>query len=714
MAAFDYIINLTGDCQNNNSGVISIFLSGGTPPYTVDWVEPNLGSDDLLILEPSIRSSLSAGVYAVRVNDSTLPINNEFYINIPLSDGVCASILDVRNSFCGLSNGAVTGTSNSDFSSTNFYLYKIDDEFVDSGTTSTSFIVFDSLAVGTYYIVAEDLGGCTGRSADFIIEDSSNFDFGLYVIPNSSCGGTPIGKIYVTGLTGNPPFSYVWSTGSIEENITGLTAGNYSVSITDSEGCTKTKEGQVVNVNPVGLGIFTSVPPDCLTNNGSLTMIITGGTAPFYYSASTGYVEVSYSRNFTLSNLAPGPYTILVTDAGLCSVQASATLLTPVGFTSINIQSENSFCSENNGKIIINVQGGIAPYKYTLVSPSGGTDIVTTNQLTQTFDNLTPGTYDLFVESSSDPDDPTKVCAYNEEIIILAENKFSITTSVTGTTCGNNNGIVKVLASSGGTLPYIYTIDGINDLDGIFGNLTAGPHVITVSDSSGCKISENVIVPTSQTLDFSLYTTSCGTGNQGKITAFIGSGTPPFTFQWSDNIVGNPQTIQVSNLTGGTYTLTIIDSNGCTKKRKTCVVCDENLVSYQTYLMGSEKIQVEAPTKLGLLQMLNEGFFDLTEDNSECHLNSAIYSIKVTINPSGFTSSETIPFTSTTLNQVPADNLYYDTLKNLLLTVPGISSVVIDPLNNQITIQTNPANPVLNNQQIIIELIIFYDIICLT
>lgn len=711
MSTFNYNIQITGDCQNTASGVISISFSGGTPPYTVEWLTLNDSDNILLENLPAVKSGLTAQVYAVRVNDSTLPVNNEFYINIPISNGVCASVVGVRDSFCDNNNGSVTGTSSSDYSSTNFYLYSGDGTYITSAITNTSNVEFNSLSEGIYYLVAEDLGGCTGRTADFLIQNSNDFDFGIYVVPNSACGGTPIGKLYVTGITGNAPYTYLWNNGAITDSITGLTEGNYSVSVTDANGCTKTKSADVVKVSPVGFAQFTATPPSCLSNDGSLILTITGGTEPFYYSASTGYVEISYSRNFTLNNLAPGPYTFQVTDAGLCTFSVSTSLESPDGFASVSVVGQNSTCSSNNGQIIINVEGGVSPYTYTLVKPGGGTETVSTVLQTQTFSNLPSGTYSVIVSTTPEP---LSVCSYTEQVIILAEDKFTITTTVTGTTCGNNNGIVQVIPSTGGTLPYVYAIDGINDLDGIFTNLTPGQHVVTVTDSSGCVQSQNVVVPTSSALDFSLYSTSCGTGSDGKLTAFISSGTPPFTYTWSDNVLGNPQQIQVSGLTAGTYSLTIVDSNGCSKQRTTTISCNESLTSYQTYVMGSEVFQVQSQTKIGILQMLNEGFADLTSGNTSCNLIDATYKVKVSVNPLGLSTQSDLPFTSTTLNQVPADNLYYDTVKSLLLTIPGVGGVTIDSLNNQITIQTIPGNTSLNGQEIVIDLIIEYNIICLT
>ena len=128
MAQFNYILQITGDCQSVGAGAINITPTGGTPPYTVEWTTPNLGEDQAVLF--STRSGLFPGIYVIRVNDSTLPVNQEFYINIPVSDGVCASIIGISNTTCEFNNGSVTGTSTSDYSSTNYYLYNNSNNFM--------------------------------------------------------------------------------------------------------------------------------------------------------------------------------------------------------------------------------------------------------------------------------------------------------------------------------------------------------------------------------------------------------------------------------------------------------------------------------------------------------------------------------------------------------------------------------------------------------
>ena len=712
MATFDYNILVTGDCLNTNVGSISLSLTGGTPPYTVEWLIPELLPNDLITTEPAIKTGLSATTYAVRVNDSTLPINEEFYINIPVSSGVCATILGVQGTTCSENNGSVTGTSSSDYSSTTFYLYHGDGVFSQSATTSQSTIEFGSLTAGTYYMTVLDLGGCTGQSSSFIVEESEPLNYGLYAVPNSSCGGNAMGKIMITGLTGTPPYSYLWTTSATGSTVTGLTAGIYSVDVTDYYGCVLTKTATISDVPPIGLGIFTATEPTCFSADGVLTIQITGGTAPYYYSASTGQVVVQYPTSWSISGLSPGNYSFQVTDAALCTIVVGTTLTSPNGITSVSISTQGSTCSSSEGSITVSVNGGSSPYIYTLIYPGGNVLNVSNNQTTQLFSNLSSGTYGVSVQDQSG-------CFYMDEVTLFATNTFTISTETTGTTCNRSNGYILVNKSEGGSSPFDYSLDGlVNIIDTTlsaitFDNVSVGQHTITVTDSTGCTQTTQVYVEASSPLDYSLYSTSCGTGSDGSLTAFISEGTPPFSYTWSSNVPGNPQDILAQGLTAGTYSLTIVDDNGCSLSRTTNITCDATYVSYQTYVMGSELFNIQSQTKYGLLQMLNDGYNDLTSGNTSCSLISADYTVKVSVNPLGLTTSQSF-YTATSLIDAPSDNLYYDTVVDLLNTIPGIGVITVDSANNQITIQTSTDSSTLDGQEIIVELIIVYDIICLS
>ena len=708
MAAFDYYISVTGDCTDTSSGILSVYFTGGTPPYTVEWIQPNLGTD-ITILE-STRTGLISGNYAIRVNDSTLPVNEEFYINLPVSSGVCTTIDVVSGTTCGLDNGSVVVSSTSDYSTSNYYLYTLDETYISSGVSSTFYFEFTTLSAGTYYVVGQDLGGCTGQSQTFIIEDSTPLDFGLYVVPNSSCGGTPIGKIYVTGQTGTPPYSYLWNDGQTGSTITGLTSGAYSVQVTDAYGCTLTRSGNVVNVDPIGFGLFTAVQPTCFSADGVLTIQITGGTAPYYYSASTGNVVVQYGTSWSVSGLSPGSYSIQVTDAAFCTFVATTTLETPLGLTSVNINSFGSTCSSTDGSINIAVNGGVTPYTYTLIYPDTNTSVITTSQTNQSFNNLSSGTYTAVVADSSG-------CFYSSEITLYATDNFTISTQVTGATCSGNNGVISVTKTDGGLSPYTYLLDNNNSISSSFSAVTFtsipyGQHTISVTDATGCTQTTNVFVNGTSQVNFNLYETSCGSGSDGAITAFISSGVPPFTYYWSDNVPGNPQQITVSGLTGGTYSLTLIDSNGCSLKRNTIIACDATISAYEIYPMGGQLFEI-IQTQFGLQQMLNQGYDQLTSGRTDCSLISATYNLNVYVEPSGISGTTTF-YTSTSITDIPADNLYYDAAQSLLLSVPGVQNVIVNPVSNEITIQSSTTNTELIGKTIILKLFIDYNIICLS
>ena len=712
MALFDYNLSVSGDCQGTGIGAYQISFSGAVPPYTIQFISPSYPSVNVGENVPYTKTGLFSQVIELTVNDSTLPTNQSFNINIPISSGLCCSVVAVDNTTCGLNNGSVTGTSTTVYSSADYFVYSGDGTFVNSASTNQSTVIFTNLTAGTYYLTVEDLGGCSGSSQTFIVEQSTVTNYGLYSVPNSSCGGTPIGKIMITGLTGQQPFTYLWSNGQTGQTATGLTAADYSVQVTDGFGCITSKEATVVNVDPMG-AFFTAVTnPTCFQSDGAIKLTLTGGSAPYYYSASTGAVLVSYAQEFSISGLSAGDYQFMVTDAALCQIITGTTLSQPNGMSSVSIVGTNSFCSTSDGEITVTVLGGQAPYTYTVINELGDQDVIVGNQQIQVFSNLSAGTYSVFVEDSTG-------CVFAKEIYIVATDKFTISTDVTGTTCNQNNGSVYITTSTGFTLPLDFSVDGIQNVIDTnmtavtFNNLSSGNHVVTVTDATGCAQKQTIFVPKGDSLDFSLYSVNCGSGDSGQITAFITSGTPPFTFNWSNNVPSNPQQIQVSSLTAGTYSLSIVDSVGCSLSRSTTITCNTNYTSYQCYVMGQEVFNIQSPSKFGLLQMLNEGYVDLSSGNTNCTLISAIFTAKVSAQPIGLNAQNTF-FTATTLNNPPSDNLWYDTIKQLLLSIPGILSVTIDQLNNQITIATNPASNSLDGQEIIVELAIEYDIMCLT
>jgi len=717
MAAFDYFLSITGDCSNTNVGAIALSLTGGTAPYTIEWVDPPLGASITTEDFPIYQTGLSATTYGVRVNDSTLEQNLEFYINIPVSSGCCASIESTVNTNNGEDNGSVTVSTTSAFSAVEYNLYSTNGDLIYNQTNNSDLVEFGSLSAGTYYLTADDFGGCTAKTESFIINTSNSFDFGLYVVNNSSCYSTPTGKIFVTGQTNPGPYSYLWVDNTTGSTLTGLTAGIYSVQVTDGQGNSKIKNIEVTDTASLGVEQITLTQPTCFTATGALDITISGGTAPFYYSANTGYYDITYDRNFIMTGLTSGNYDISVIDAGLCTLDFTASLNNDNGVTSVSIDGTNSTCSASNGLINISVVGGTGPYNYGLINPSGDTTIITTTLTNHIFENLISGTYTSYMEDSTG-------CYYSDTVTIIAEDKFTLNYSLTGTTCSSNNGSLFAYISTGATPPFDYYLNTTSILDtnltGVtFQNLTEGQYLLRVIDSIGCEQTKNIQVASSNGIDFSLYPTSCVNGNDASITALITNGAPPFTFNWSSNVSGNPQSIIATGLTSGNYSLTITDSNSCALTRETTINCFSVTTSYQTYLVNSQTFTLQPLNNFGLLDFLNEGFSDLVNAkfsgsttilNPKCSLNSAIFNVEYTLEPSGLTDSNSF-YTGYTRTDVPTDSVYVEAIKSLVEVIPGIDSVSYDLVTNTLNIIAEP-NDSITSQVLTINLKIIYDISC--
>jgi hypothetical protein len=710
MAAFTYNLSLTGDCSNTNIGAFSLALSGGTPPYSIQFSAP-LGSYDVsLTTSPIIVNSLSASTYSARINDSSLPINTEYYINVPISSGFCGNIVNVTNTTCGTPNGSVTATTTSYNTSVYTYLYRQDNILLSSKGATNNNIIYDNLSGGTYYIYIEDIGGCTAKTESFIIKESIDFDFGYFAVKSSPCFSGETGKIYITGETGTPPYSYYWSIPQTRNTVSGLTAGLYSVEVVDGNNCSKSKTIEILDASEMGIVSVVNTPPSCFNANGGISVTISGGTAPFYYLLDSGFADISYENTFVATGLTSGGYTLKITDAALCEVESLITLTSVNGMSSVDIIGVNSSCSNSGGSITINTNGGIGPFTFGLITPSGNTITNTSSSSSFTFSSLSGGTYTAYVSDSTG-------CNYSEEITIITEDKFTLSYTTTNTTCGDSNGLVSLLITSGGTPPYNFYLGNNFAVIGTiltahtFNNVSVGQYSLRVVDSLGCEQVKQVSISQSSGIEFNLYPISCESGNDGSINAFISKGKPPFTFNWSNNIPNNPQSISVYNLSGGTYSLNLVDSDGCSLTKQTNVSCFKAYTSTQTYTIDTEQFVVQPMSSNSLLDILNDGFNDLTLGNTSCYLNTAIYELIIDLNPMMYSAS-TVFFTGDTRTKVPLDSEYADVLKSIISDVPGVESVEYDLFTNKVKIIAEPNNQQILSQVLTIRLKITYDIIC--
>ena len=705
MANFQYEFSVTGDCSNNGSGAIYISLSGGVEPYTIDWVDPNIGTG-------STKTGLDAGVYIVRANDSLGDVNNEFYINIIVSSGGCLSVSSVSATTCGQNNGVISISGQSTAYPITINLYS-GDTIVQSAVTTNGELSFVNLAPGVYRTYYEDYGGCSGYSESVIVNSSTSVDYGFFVVDDTNCFG-PTGKLQITGLTGSVPFTYLWSDGSTGTTITGLTASTYSVTVSDSAGCSVTKSVEVETADPLQIVSFQTVSPSCFAADGSVNIIITGGTGPFFYSGTNGTTLISYATNLIFTGFTPGTAIFTVTDSALCSVTGSVYLQPNAGFSVLSINTQNSICSASGGTISVNVLGN-GPFIYTLVKPDLSTESFTTNLTTQNYTDLDSGEYTVIISN-------TNGCVFTQDVTLFTNDKFSITTTLSATTCGQDNGSCFVQVGTGytGVLDMILTKNNIPVIQYIdvpqsavtFNGLSSGSYTLQVRDEDNCSVYQSFSISSSSSLDYGMESTSCGnSGSGGTITVSVFSGTPPFTYQWSDNVPIGQSGPSISNLTGGTFSVTVSDSSGCTLTRSVIVPCTPFIAGYQVVPVISSEFNTTVNNKRDFDTMVNEGFYDLTTGNTNCVLSAATYI--ATIEVSGNTYQQSF-YTGTTLTDVPSESQWVDALESILSGITGVASYTVNPQTNIIEVKSDcdgNTDP-LSDSEFIVGLRIEYNIIC--
>ena len=705
MANFQYEFSVTGDCSNNGSGAIYISLSGGVEPYTIDWVDPNIGTG-------STKTGLDAGVYIVRANDSLGDVNNEFYINIIVSSGGCLSVSSVSATTCGQNNGVISISGQSTAYPITINLYS-GDTIVQSAVTTNGELSFVNLAPGVYRTYYEDYGGCSGYSESVIVNSSTSVDYGFFVVDDTNCFG-PTGKLQITGLTGSVPFTYLWSDGSTGTTITGLTASTYSVTVSDSAGCSVTKSVEVETADPLQIVSFQTVSPSCFAADGSVNIIITGGTGPFFYSGTNGTTLISYATNLIFTGFTPGTAIFTVTDSALCSVTGSVYLQPNAGFSVLSINTQNSICSASGGTISVNVLGN-GPFIYTLVKPDLSTESFTTNLTTQNYTDLDSGEYTVIISN-------TNGCVFTQDVTLFTNDKFSITTTLSATTCGQDNGSCFVQVGTGytGVLDMILTKNNIPVIQYIdvpqsavtFNGLSSGSYTLQVRDEDNCSVYQSFSISSSSSLDYGMESTSCGdSGSGGTITVSVFSGTPPFTYQWSDNVPIGQSGPSISNLTGGTFSVTVSDLSGCTLTRSVIVPCTPFIAGYQVVPVISSEFNTTVNNKRDFDTMVNEGFYDLTTGNTNCVLSAATYI--ATIEVSGNTYQQSF-YTGTTLTDVPTESQWVDALESILSGITGVASYTVNPQTNIIEVKSDcdgNTDP-LSDSEFIVGLRIEYNIIC--
>jgi len=674
----------TGDCTNTSSGAIGLSITGSSPPFQIEWVNPTGGTYiNQTITANYIITGLSAGSYSFIIKDSAPVLQNQTSLTTFITSACTITLESSQSTTCGSNNGILIARTPLNYYANRIYLYRGDLLVYNVSTENTEYY-FTNLEPGVYTAIAVDYGGCSGFSNSCIIGESVPLEFGLFATNNAACT-VQSGQIFVTGLTGVAPYSYEW-TGNVPNNqtgstVTGLTSQSYGVTITDSQGCSTTKSAFISDSQPMGVVTYTTLQPSCFQNDGELTFIISGGSAPYNYLLSNGVSQSLVTNQVTFTGLSAGDYNLIITDSGLCTIITYASLRTPALFNVISSSKTNASCN-SLGSVTYSIGGGAPPYKLIL---SSTTQVTTqnSNSNTNTFTGLIPNTYNITIS------DMNNVCNYSELFTIENEQHFDILVNSTLSSCKRNNGTVQVEV-----IPYVtgltyqyYLSNGLFSIPTTsttytFTGLSDGIYSVRVSDNTTCTLSSTTIVSYTEPYEVFLYPTGCIDGSSGTITALIQETEGPYNLTWSNNVNGQTG-IFITGLTAGTYSLTVSGENNCITSRRVSVTCNPKQTTSYSFKYSSGVKETAPTSKLTLRNMMYSGYASLVENATNCSLSSATFNFKVDI---GGTEYEFPFYYTETFNNIPDLDYFAPIIESSILTIPNIESCIVNAEKNTINI----------------------------
>ena len=516
-------------CFGGSDGFIDIDLFGGVVPYFISW--------DIVIPDSTLIDTVSAGVYIYSVIDSNnCTITDTIIIEEPEELVLTDSLIDV---LCkGESTGEIHLTVTGGISPYEFS--------VDSGVTFQSQAYFDNLSAGSYSIIVKDANDCLLNSPLYNISEPLTVLSAGLTPPNLLCFGDT-GTVVLTVSAGTTPYTYDWGNGITTQDLNGVGAGNYSVTILDANDCELQEMSNIFSPDEIESNpspVITDV--DCFGNTtGSINVTIVGGETPYDYVWSNGVTTSS------ISNLSAGTYDLIVTDDNNCKYEESIIVNEPDLLEATYVPTHVACFGESNGEIDITVTGGTSPYNYAWSNLTIDEDLL----------NILAGTYTVTVTDANN-------CSTSVSATINEPSDIIYSVSTIDLLCeGEDEGQISISSISGGTPAYEYSIDGFTyqlSTDA-FNNLSAGNYTVDIRDQNGCT--KNTLVILDVPIGFSTIVTvqnideagSCNGDASGSISFSISGNTSPYSYSWSNG----ESTSSIYNLTAGTYSLDLYDANNC-------------------------------------------------------------------------------------------------------------------------------------------------------
>lgn len=535
--------NINDEFCGQCNGTANASASGGTPNYTYSWnTNPDPGIAN--------HSALCQGTHTVTVTDAEgCTATADATINTVPGPTITTNAYDEN---CGLCDGSTAvsvtgGTGNMTYN------------WVNTSTMQTVSVLDSAynLCAGTYEITVTDAEGCTDNTTATVNTIQGITD--ATITTTDDYCGLCTGEAEVTNVTGGTgPYTYLWQNISqTSSTATGLCYGPYTVEIIDANGCSFTKSVTIDSIP----GFFvnsSSVADKCGQCVGSATINLSGGDAPFVYTwDGIAGAPIPQTTN-TKTDLCAGNHTVRVEDNTGCSQQITITVDEIPGPDVSITNSQDITCNGlDNGRAwaqgSTGGSGGSTSFVYEWDNNPG--------MVGSPINNLTPGQHKVVVTDGNgckdsatvminEPNELIATITDSENPRCTGDNNGSATVSVTGGTPQTGNTYSVNWSPSGGTM-----VTGTN--------MGAGFYTVTVTDANGCQDQDTITLIDPPVLTCSITDTTkeiCENGQNGTATAAAQGGTPGYTYNW---IPGSIPGQQATGLTGGTYTVTVTDANGC-------------------------------------------------------------------------------------------------------------------------------------------------------
>jgi len=512
---------VTNEQCGGSNGSINIVVAGSATPLTFNWTN-GATTEDI--------DNLSAGVYSCTITDANgCSINAGPYNINNTSSTMSVTAVDVTNETCGSGNGAINLTISGGEEPITFAW--------SNGATTED---ISGLSAGIYNYTITDNSSCSISGSAEVINDAGNLEITSFTKTDEICGNAN-GAIDIT-VNGAAPFNFAWSNGATTEDVSGLIAGTYNVTINDNNGCEITSSEYNV-LNDAGAFTLTSIstiPEHCNDATGSINAEVANGTEPI------NYLWNNSETTQDISGLSEGVYSCLATDANGCELNYFATVENIEG--NITISNEtlvNETCGNSNGSIDIEITGGTEPYIFAWNNGE------TTEDLT----DIEAGDYNCVITDNEG-------CSTNYSATIedIGGDFAIINVEVIDEHCDNEQGEIDVTIT-GGTEPYTFAWDNGATTEDLTG-LLAGTYNLTVTETTGCEVQTsaevldvaNAIIITNA----DITDENCG-NNEGAIDITYTGANEPASFAWSNGAT----TEDISSLASGNYDLTITDLYGC-------------------------------------------------------------------------------------------------------------------------------------------------------